>query len=104
MLPASLLQVQSDLSALRAAFLDFDRRGFSTVPVARGSKVAAVPWKKYQRERPSRRTLERWLQRADLGGVAVVLGAVSGGLAVRDYDQEDAYLRWAEAHPDLARS
>jgi hypothetical protein len=35
-------------------------------------------------------------------GVAVLLGTVSGGLRVRDYDLEGAYHRWAEAHPDLA--
>ena len=37
-------------------------------------------------------------------GVGVVLGEVSGGLWVRDFDEADAYERWAEAHSDLAKS
>jgi hypothetical protein len=39
-----------------------------------------------------------------LTGLVIVLGAVSGGLAVRDFDQADAYRAWATSHPDLADS
>ena len=36
-------------------------------------------------------------------GLAVVLGRVSGGLAVRDFDDADAYHQWADAHPEDAK-
>src|SRR5262249_28861343 len=37
-------------------------------------------------------------------GIAVVLGEPSGGLACRDFDQEDRYELWARRFPDLAAS
>jgi bifunctional DNA primase/polymerase-like protein len=40
--------------------------------------------------------------RADITGIAVVLGSASGGLACRDFDDESAYQRWATEHPKLA--
>src|SRR5262245_60507560 len=41
--------------------------------------------------------------RPGVTGLAVVLGSISGGLAVRDYDDAGAYQRWAGDHPELAR-
>jgi hypothetical protein len=36
-------------------------------------------------------------------GLAVVTGRVSGGLAIRDFDNSNAYRSWAESNPDDAR-
>jgi hypothetical protein len=78
--------------------------GLTTIPIRRGSKLPLVRWKPYQRRRPDRRTLGRWHGRDDVGGLAVVHGSASCGLACRDYDDPAAYDRWADAHPGLASS
>ena len=36
--------------------------------------------------------------------MAVILGAVSGGLTCRDFDEMGAYENWASKHPDLAQT
>jgi len=38
-----------------------------------------------------------------IDGVGVVCGPISGGLCVRDFDDLDAYIEWARAHPDWVR-
>ncbi len=68
------------------------------------NKKPAWKWGRYRGARPSLRTLLRWLRRPHVGGLAVTHGAVSGGLACRDFDTLDAYRRWAAAFPHLAGS
>jgi len=78
--------------------------GWSLIPLLPGEKKPAkgFSWKKYTKERPRRRVIEGWFKSA--ADVAVVLGDVSGGLACRDFDEADAYHRWAADHPDLAET
>lgn len=37
-------------------------------------------------------------------GVAVIFGAISGGLAARDWDDPEGYFRWAAENPNLAQA
>lgn len=79
--------------------------GWSILPVGPDKKPALKSWKKYQSERPKKKTLRRWFGEATAHtGLAVVCGAVSGGLTVRDFDNAKSYRRWARAYPKLARS
>jgi hypothetical protein len=89
-------------SSYLADTLDLADRGFAVIPTTAGSKRAAVSWKPYQERRPTRRELHHLFDRSDVGGLAVVLGKVSGGLACRDFDTNDSYHAWARQHPDLA--
>src|ERR1051325_416556 len=76
---------------------------WALIPV-RG-KEPACHWQKYQNARPNDRQLIALLTSIRrVTGLAVVLGAVSDGLRVRDFDEVDAYHVWAESHPDLAKS
>jgi hypothetical protein len=88
----------------RAVLLDralaYARRGWSMLPVA-GKKAAGL-WKPFQAHPADEKTLRRLFAKEGITGLAVVLGRVSGGLAVRDFDRGDAYHRWASAHPDDA--
>jgi hypothetical protein len=84
---------------LDAVFAD-TARGWSIVAVT--GKRAAGRWKPYQKRRPEERTVRRMFARPRITGMAVVTGAVSGGLAIRDFDQAKAYDRWAESHPEDA--
>lgn len=83
------------------AGLNYLRRyGWSVFPV-RG-KVAAGKWKNFQSERPTERELRRMFEKPDLTGLAVILGAVSGDLWARDFDDAESYPRWAATFPDVA--
>ena len=57
------------------------RQGLSVIPVLLdGSKRAAVKWKPYTVTAASKKQIRAWLQDPDRYGLAVVCGAVSGGL------------------------
>lgn len=91
---------------LLAAALDYAKRfGWSIVPIA-GDKRPP----KWFRLLPRYRTVARpdllrdWFDRYVLSGIAVVCGRVSGGLVIRDFDDEAAYKRWAQRFPELALS
>jgi hypothetical protein len=67
----------------------------------RGKKATST-YQRFQSVRPSNQQMFGMFRMNGVTGVAVIAGAVSGGLRVRDYDDRDAYTRWADAHPDLA--
>jgi hypothetical protein len=80
---------------------------FGLVPIPVNGKAALVKWKAYQRKRPRRATVQRWFATGrvngrEVTGVAVILGSVSGGVRVRDFDSAAAYRAWAKAFPRLA--
>jgi len=68
----------------------------------RSKKPALRSWRSYQSKRPTEATLRRWFSPDKKLGLAVVLGAVSGGLCCRDFDRLDAFEAWEAAHPELA--
>jgi hypothetical protein len=80
--------------------IDYARRGWSVIPVI-GKKPRGL-WKPFQQRRPDEATLHKQFSRPGITGLAVISGAVSGGLAIRDFDQADAYRTWADAHPEDA--
>ena len=83
--------------------LDYLQRGWSIIPMKAGTKKPTLPsWKPYQDAPPRERTVRNWFRDGLDVGIAVVLGDVSRGLICRDFDQMDAFERWAEQHPQLA--
>lgn len=90
-------------SELYEAAKGYRDRGWSVIPMKMAAKRPAVRWKRYQETQASDSTLRRWFSEAK-HGLAVVFGAVSGGLASRDFDDMAAYQQWAAGHPDLARA
>lgn len=69
--------------------------GLSVIPVrADGTKAPAVPsWREYQRERMTPEEADRVFRGGV--GIAVVGGAVSGGLEVLDFDEPDLFEAWS---------
>jgi hypothetical protein len=104
-MPPISVQWSNRMSEFLQDALGYAARGWSIVPICLDGdrKTPAIKtWKKYQTERASDATLRRWFARPGVDGLAVVCGAVSGGLVVRDYDVLDSYKQWAAARPDLA--
>ncbi len=77
--------------------LAYARRGWSIIPVM-GKKAAGL-WKPFQERPADETTLHKLFAKRGITGLAVVTGKVSGGLAVRDFDDADAYHVWAKANP-----
>jgi hypothetical protein len=92
-------------NGLLIAALDARRRGWSIIPVG-GDKRPLFGWKEYQMRLPAEGVLYDWFggRLPQVVGLAVITGAVSGFLAVRDFDSADGYEDWAQSHPRLARS
>lgn len=86
-----------------AAAEDYAKRGFSVIPLRPNKKPAAASWKAQQTVRTDPADIAGWFRRAQsTAGVGIILGAISGDLYVRDFDDPESYRRWAAAVGDLA--
>jgi hypothetical protein len=86
---------------LTAAF-DFHRRGFCVIPIGK-NKIPTCKWTQFQTQRPTEATLRDWFDRSTgVTGVGLIMGDVSGGLAVRDFDTREAYCFWRNQQPEWA--
>jgi hypothetical protein len=97
---SSLRQTSHASNALIDAASNYAARGWSIIPTI--GKRAAGLWKPFQTQPADERTLRRMFSRPKVTGIAVILGSASGGLACRDYDDADAYHRWAADHSKVA--
>lgn len=86
---------------LLADALAFLAQGLSVIPIRLGTKKAACRWEKFT-ETPAEPELAKHWFAGKQRAIAVVLGAVSGGLICRDFDTMPAFERWAAEHADLA--
>jgi hypothetical protein len=93
-------------NSLLIAAQDLLARGYSVLPVTTNKKPALRSWKKYQTTRATQPEIASWFSEDALDrrvtGLGVILGEVSGDLAVRDFDDPLAYATWKETHPELA--
>jgi hypothetical protein len=78
--------------------------GLSIIPVRIDKTPVVRRWKKNQSARITEAQVLKHLANPDVTGLAVILGAISGGLCCRDFDKPQAYQRWAVYYPDLALS
>jgi hypothetical protein len=87
------------------AAVQYATRGWSVLPMRANKKPAVVTWRERQRIAVKPEEVAGWFDRVSgVTGVGIVLGAVSGGLAVRDFDEADGYVKWSKAYPNLAES
>lgn len=56
---------------------EYLKRGFSVIPVKR-DKAAIYQWKPFQQSKPTQDELERMFQHAEVEGIAMITGSVSG--------------------------
>jgi hypothetical protein len=89
------------MSSLLAAALEYASRGWSILPLT-GKRPALRSWARYQSGAASDATVRAWFRANGITGIGIVGGAVSGGVAVRDFDVSDSYHHWAAEHRALA--
>lgn len=71
-------------------------RGISVVPIPpNGTKCPSFSWSAYQKRRATASELRSWFRDAR-NGIALITGAVSGGLEVLDFDTREIYQAWSE--------
>src|SRR5437667_3928810 len=97
--PSTNKKRPASLDLLTAA-LEYAARRLSIIPTI--GKISAHHWRQFQDVPADEPTLRSMFRRKGITGLAVILGSVSGGLACRDFDDADAYRRWAANHSDLA--
>lgn len=83
--------------------LRYHALGLCIIPIKpRKKQPACRSWSQYQTNRPSEGQLRKWFGTEK--NLAVVCGPVSGGLIVRDFDDMEAYERWASENPSFAQT
>lgn len=68
------------------AALAYLAAGFSVIPIAPQTKRPLVPWAEFESRRATPAEVSAWYRAHPCAGVAIVCGAVSGRLAVVDFD------------------
>src|SRR6185295_16956899 len=92
-------------SPIIVAAVEYAARGWSVIPVKGDKRPAVGAWRSAQTIAAKAGEVPDWFERVkSAAGVGIVLGAVSGGLWVRDFDDAGAYTRWAAEHPEMAMS
>lgn len=76
-----------------AQAIDYLAEGLSVIPCRPQSKEPAIPWKEYQTAAADEETVRDWFDGAD-NNLAIVCGAVSGGLVVLDFDDAEGFEAW----------
>ena len=79
----------------------YHRQGLCVIPTRR-KRPTLHTWRPYTVRRPSDDDLCRWFTSDRPDGLAVICGDVSGGLVIRDFDDERTYDRWLNDHYGLA--
>lgn len=74
----------------------YREQGFSFFPLPEASKKPFIGWnwKVFQSRLPTRHEVETWFSGARRYNVAVITGAVSGNLAVLDFDVPELFDEW----------
>lgn len=86
---------------VREYALRYIKAGFSVVPIRKdGSKASSIPWKFYQKRRPSPYEVGQ-LFRGEVG-IAILGGKVSGSLELVDLDRVDVVEPWISAVEESA--
>ena len=82
--------------------LEYAKRGLSIIPIKKNAKKPTLrSWECFQQNAAPERKIRDWFT-AGGKGIGIILGAVSGGLIVRDFDEMDEYEKWKQKKPELA--
>ncbi len=85
----------------REAAQELHDRGIVAIPLVGKGPPKGFPLGRYFREHPTETDLDQWFP-AGNENVGAVLGDVSGGVAVRDFDDNASFTAWASNHAGLS--
>lgn len=77
--------------------LEYIDQGICVIPIRPKDKRPLIPWQEFQSRMPTEDELYTWFENHPERNIAVVCGAISGGLVVVDIDGENG-LVWTKAH------
>ena len=80
--------------------MDYASAGLSIIPIKHGEKTPAIPWKPNQNSMANNATIHTWFNGENQ--LAIVCGAISGGLVVLDFDAPEFFEPWCQSVGDLA--
>jgi len=72
---------------LQRAACSYVAKGWSVIPLQRGSKVPAIKWQRYQKARANIGDVARWFRRWPMANIGIVTGEISN-LLVLDIDPQ----------------
>lgn len=78
--------------------------GISVLPIGKSKKPAIRSWVGFQQQAADEAQIREWFRKPNVEGLGIILGPVSGHLAVRDFDVGGAFEAWAAAYPQLAQT
>jgi putative DNA primase/helicase len=87
-------------TAILDSALAYARAGLSVIPVGKAKRPALKNWKQYESNVADADTVKRFF--ANGANVAIITGAVSGGLLAIDFDDPRFFDAWRERVGDLA--
>ena len=97
-----MIQPRSDTgNLLLAEALRLHSLGLSVLPLGKDKKPP-IKWKGLQTVAADETQIREWFRKPSVTGLGIIVGPVSGNLAVRDFDTKESYMAWKRAHPDLA--
>jgi hypothetical protein len=77
---------------IESAALEYIERGFSIIPIKKGTKESRIKWREYQQRQPRSDEVDQWFKQWPEDQIALVTGMVSG-IAVIDADGP-AGIQW----------
>ena len=77
--------------------------GLSILPIGKDKKPAIRSWAGLQQQPADETQIRDWFRKPSVAGLGIILGPVSGHLAVRDFDVAGAFEAWSTENPTLAQ-
>ncbi len=74
--------------------IEYEKSGFSVIPISNGTKKPLVPWKQYQERRTTDDEIIACLTKWPEAQIGLIAGSVSGNFVVLDFDSLEAYKKF----------
>ena len=84
----------------------YHKQGWNVIPIAFKQKtpLRGFSWKPFQTQEVTEENLQEWFGNDRYRNMAVMVGDVSGGLTILDFDKMELYEQWKSKHNGLAET
>ena len=81
---------------------EYHKRGWNIIPIGFEKRPPkGFSWAEYQIQKVTQDNLQEWFGTGKYRNLAVIVGEVSGGLTIIDFDSMDIYEKWKAENPEL---